>query len=96
MLDEGWQVVKTDYLSRVTDNRLELEDGSSYQADMTSGMLVGDKALLLAKHVRSAQRGGEIYTICAGNFDAWVTPLSEHPSQGKSYEPDTTSHPVPD
>lgn len=75
MLGEGWHVVKVDYLSRVSDNGLKLEDGTYYEADNTVGMLSGDKAILLSKFVRSNKLSGYIYTICAGGFDAWVTPV---------------------
>ena len=75
MMREGWLVVKADHLENVSDNKLTLEDGSIYEADNTVGMLQGDQAILLSKHVRSKKSSGYIYTICAGGFDAWVTPV---------------------
>lgn len=75
LLDQGWRVVKSDYLASVSNDRLVLEDGSVYRADMTSGIFRGDKAILLAKHVRSGKQSGDIYNICAGGFDAWVSPI---------------------
>lgn len=75
LLEQGWRLVKSDYLSQVSSDRIKLEDGSVYRADMTSGMFPGDKAILLAKHVRSGEQSGYIYNLCAGGFDAWVTPV---------------------
>ena len=77
LLDQGWRIVKQDYIKSIGrgGNSIVLEDGATYRADMTSGMLVGDKAILLSKYVKSAQAEGFIYNICAGGFDAWVTPV---------------------
>ena len=61
-------------ISPVDPNRLELEDGSIYRADMTVGMLRGDRALVLVKSVRTKELTGDIFNLCAGGFDAWVTP----------------------
>ena len=77
LLSQGWRVEKDDYIKsiNVEGNKITLEDGTIYRADMTSGMLVGDRALLISKYVQSEKAQGYIYTICAGGFDAWVTPL---------------------
>ena len=74
MLGSGWSIIKDSYLASVEPNRLELEDGSIYRADMTVGMLRGDRALVLVKSVRTKELTGDIFNLCAGGFDAWVTP----------------------
>ena len=73
---QGWKIEKQDYIKILSlgDNVIVLEDGTSYQADMTSGMLVGDPAILLSRYVKTDKTEGYIYNICAGGFDAWVTP----------------------
>jgi hypothetical protein len=73
---QGWRIEKQDYIKSLSQggNAIVLEDGTSYRADMTSGMLVGDPAILLSTYVRTDKAEGYIYNICAGGFDAWVTP----------------------
>jgi len=63
LLNQGWKIVKQDYIKSIGSggNSIVLEDGSIYSADMTSGMLVGDRALLLSKYVKSAKAEGYIY-----------------------------------
>ena len=77
LLNQGWKIVKQDYIKSIGngENSIVLENGSIYSADMTSGMLVGDRALLLRKYVKTAKAEGYIYNLCAGGFDAWVTPV---------------------
>jgi hypothetical protein len=77
LLNQGWRIVKQDYIKTIGNrgSAIILEDGSVYRADMTSGMLAGDRALLLSKYVKSAKAEGYIYNICAGGFDAWVSPI---------------------
>jgi len=79
LLSQGWRIEKDDYIKNINaeGKTITLEDGTIYRADMTSGMLVGDRALLLSKYVKSEKAEGYIYTICAGGFDAWVTPLRQ-------------------
>ena len=73
----GWRIENQTYIQSLTNsgNVIELEDGTAYRADMTSGMLVGDPAILLSKQVKSDKAEGFIFNICAGGFDAWVTPI---------------------
>lgn len=77
LLNQGWGIVKQDYIKTIGNrgSAIILEDGSVYRADMTSGMLVGDEALLLNRYVKSAKAEGYIYNICAGGFDAWASPI---------------------
>lgn len=77
LLGQGWRIVKQDYIKSIGrgGNSIVLEDGATYRADMTSGMLVGDGVILFSKYVKSAQAEAFIYKICAGGFDAWVTPV---------------------
>jgi len=77
LLSQGWKIAKQDYIKSIGrgGNSIVLGDGSTYSADMTSGMLVGDRALLLSMYVKSEKAEGYIYNICAGGFDAWVTPV---------------------
>lgn len=72
---QGWKVVKDGYVAKISDGRIELEDGTLYEADMTSGIFAGDGAIVLSLYVRSRDVSGHIFTLCAGGFDAWVTPL---------------------
>ncbi len=77
LLNQGWRIEKEDYIKSISadGNYIAIEDGTIYRADMTSGMLVRDRALLLSKYVQSEKAQGYIYNICAGGFDAWVSPL---------------------
>lgn len=77
MVSDGWRIVKMGGIKKIerAGNYITLEDESVFRADMTSGMLVGDDAVLLSKYVTSPKLRGYIYTICAGGFDAWVTPI---------------------
>ena len=79
MLHSGWQFVKRDFIAKIdrTGNTVTLEDRSRYRADMTVGIFEGDEALLFRKHVQTKKISGYIYNLCAGGFDAWVTPLNE-------------------
>ena len=74
---QGWRIEKQDYIKTLSQggNVIVLEDATSYSADMTSGMLVGDSAILLSKYVKTDKAEGHIFNICAGRFDAWVTPI---------------------
>jgi len=74
---KGWRIEKQDYIRSLGEHgkSIELEDGTIYNADMTSGMFVGDRAILMSKYVRSDKAEGYIFNICAGGFDAWVTPF---------------------
>jgi len=73
----GWKIVKQDYIKSLSQGGalITLEDETFYRADMTSGMFVGDAVILLSKYVKTAEAEGHIYNICAGGFDAWVTPI---------------------
>ncbi len=79
MLRSGWQFVKRDFIAKIdrTQSTLTLQDRSRYHADRTAGIFEGDEALLFRKHVQTKKISGYIYNLCAGGFDAWVTPLNE-------------------
>jgi hypothetical protein len=81
MLRSGWQFVKRDFIAKIDPggHAVTLRDGSRYRADMTVGIFEGDEALLFRKHVNTKKISGYIYNLCAGGFDAWVTPT--HGSQ---------------
>ena len=76
LVSEGWKIVKEAKIESISldDRVIILNDGTSYRADMTSGMLAGDHAILLSKYVKSDKAKGYIYNLCAGGFDAWVNP----------------------
>lgn len=60
LLAKGWRIEKQDYIRSLGKPRkvIVLEDGTAYRADITLGMLVGDKAILLSKYTVSDKAGG--------------------------------------
>lgn len=77
MVRSGWEFVKRDFIATIEGNGyiLTLDDGTRYHADMTVGIFKGDEALLFRKYIKTEKSAGYIYTLCAGGFDAWVTPI---------------------
>ncbi len=74
MLVSGWKVHSEGYIAAIGNRFFVLEDGSIYKADMTVGIFKGDHAIILSQFVRTEKTSGFIYNLCAGGFDAWVTP----------------------